>query len=612
MTQEIGLGNRDVRVYSYILAVTWAVFVFGMLVWGVARTKEATERLANYVAKAHFDKDQAVRLWAASHGGVYVPTDARTPPNPHLEHVFERDLRTVSGRELTLMNPAYMLRQLHEDFAELYGIKGHLTSLKPLRPDNRPDEWEEKALQAFERGAQQVSEYTEIGGKPYLRFIRPMPAVKDCLKCHTNHQEGDIRGGVGIALPMENFIEAQRSEIQTLTVSHGSIFVIGLLGIWFGTRRLEQRQRERDQALAALRASEQKYRRLFDDSKDGVFISSRDGKLIEANGSLAAMFGFTMEETAGIDVNKLYADPSDREKFQEVIEHTGSVKDYEGRFCTKEGKLIHCVLTANVRLDEDGSVVGYQGVVRDITAQKKVEESLKRQAKELERSNTDLEQFAFVVSHDLQEPLRNVTTCVQMLEKRYWDKLGPDAAPLIHHAVESVAWMQTLIRDLLAYSRISTRGKPHQLTDCEKILEQTISHVRSIMKETNATITYDPLPTVTADPVQLLQVFQNLITNALKFRGHQPPKVHVAATRDGAEWIFSVKDNGIGIERQHLERIFVIFRRLHKKTEYEGTGIGLAVVKKIMERHHGRVWVESDPGTGSTFFLAFPAGQEIT
>lgn len=194
MTKEFTPGSRDLRIYSYVIAAVWAVFVFGMMLWAVSRVNETTGRLANQVAKAHFEKDEAFRLWATSHGGVYVPTDARTPPNPYLEHVAERDVRTPSGKQLTLMNSAYMLRQLQEEFAELYGTKGHITSLKPLRLENRPDAWEEKALESFETGATQVSEYVEIEGKPYLRLIKPMLATQDCLKCHKNCQEGGYEG----------------------------------------------------------------------------------------------------------------------------------------------------------------------------------------------------------------------------------------------------------------------------------------------------------------------------------------------------------------------------------------------------------------------------------
>jgi len=599
--------DTSLRSYSAILIAMWALTVFGLLLWGLSKTMEGTKRIALYVAKAHFDKDTAFRLWAASHGGVYVPVDSRTAPNPYLEHLPERDLETPSGKNLTLINPAFMLRQLHEDFTELYGVTGHITSLKPLRPQNQADEWEKNALLAFERGEKEVTEFAEINGRPYLRLIRPLECAKDCLKCHSGYKEGDIRGGVGISLPMGNLLEIERGEIETQIVSHGSIFFIGLVGIVLGMKRLEKREGERDQAQKALRASERKYRGLFNDSRDGVFMTSRAGELLEANQAVLDMFGYTAEEMPGMDVHRLYANSLDRAKFQEVVERAGSVKDYELRVRKKDGTLLDCVLTSNVRLGKDGSVLGYQGIVRDITHQKEAEQVLKTQARELQRSNDDLEQFAFVASHDLQEPLRNVTSCVQLLEKRYKGNLGPDADQFMGYALESAARMKELIDDLLTYSRVGTKGKPFEPTNCEEVLDRLLANLASAVAQTGAVITRDPLPAVTGDPSQLAQVFQNLIGNAIKFhRNGQPPTVHVSAQENERQWTFSVRDTGIGIEPQYLDRIFMVFQRLHRKTEYEGTGIGLAIVKKIVDRHGGEVWVESEPGAGTTFYFTIP------
>jgi signal transduction histidine kinase len=230
----------------------------------------------------------------------------------------------------------------------------------------------------------------------------------------------------------------------------------------------------------------------------------------------------------------------------------------------------------------------------------------KRAEEELIRSNEDLQQFAYVASHDLQEPLRNVASCLQLLEKKYKNNLDAKADQYIHYAVESSVRMKTLILDLLTYSRIGTKGKPPQRLDCELILDQTVKNLRSAISETGAVITHDPLPAVLADDAQLSQVFQNLIGNGIKFRREEQPHIHVSAVKNKTEWIFSVKDNGIGIESRHLDRIFVIFQRLHKRSQYGGTGIGLAIVKKVVERHNGRVWVESEFGSGTTFYFTLP------
>jgi light-regulated signal transduction histidine kinase (bacteriophytochrome) len=257
--------------------------------------------------------------------------------------------------------------------------------------------------------------------------------------------------------------------------------------------------------------------------------------------------------------------------------------------------------------------LGTLGVARDITERKRAEQKLKQTMAELTRSNQELEQFAYVASHDLQEPLRMVASYVQLLARRYQGKLDPDADEFIAYAVDGATRMQALINDLLAYSRVGTRGKPFEPTDCETVLDQALANLQVAIEESGAAVTHDPLPTVIADATQLTQLFQNLIGNAVKFRGEQPPRIHISAHRQSAienresnEWTFSVQDNGIGIDPEYHDRIFMIFQRLHTREEYPGTGIGLAVCKKIVERHNGRIWVESQPGKGSTFYFTIP------
>jgi light-regulated signal transduction histidine kinase (bacteriophytochrome) len=218
-----------------------------------------------------------------------------------------------------------------------------------------------------------------------------------------------------------------------------------------------------------------------------------------------------------------------------------------------------------------------------------------------------LEQFAYVASHDLQEPLRTVTSYVQLLARRYDGKLDSDADEFIGFAADGAVRMWKLINDLLAYSRVGTAGKELSPTDSEVVLAQSIDDLKVAIEKNGALVTHDPLPTVMADRPQLGQLFQNLIGNAIKFRGNEPPRVHISASRNGNGWTFSVRDNGIGIAAEYSERIFIIFQRLHSREEYAGTGIGLAICKKIVERHGGRIWVKSDVGKGATFYFILPA-----
>jgi light-regulated signal transduction histidine kinase (bacteriophytochrome) len=249
-------------------------------------------------------------------------------------------------------------------------------------------------------------------------------------------------------------------------------------------------------------------------------------------------------------------------------------------------------------------------IVRDITERTRITEQLQQQAADLARSNADLQQFAYVASHDLQEPLRMVASYTQLLARRYQGKLDADADEFIAFAVDGATRMQHLIEDLLAYSRVGTRGKQFASTDVNVVVSRVLRDLQGTIDGSRAVVTRDDLPTVDADAVQLGEVFQNLIANALKFRGAEDPRVRVSAERDGNTWRFAVRDNGIGIEPRHAERIFVIFQRLHARADYPGTGIGLAICKRIVERHGGKIWVDSRPGAGSTFSFTLPAHPE--
>ena len=250
-----------------------------------------------------------------------------------------------------------------------------------------------------------------------------------------------------------------------------------------------------------------------------------------------------------------------------------------------------------------------------LAEQKTAEQAMATKADELARSNADLEQFAYVASHDLQEPLRMVASYTQLLGKRFEGKLGDEADGFIGFAVDGARRMQTLINDLLAYSRVGTDVKEMSPTDCEYLLDGVLADLQGSLQETGATVTRDPMPTVVADASQLGRLFINLIGNGLKYRGEAAPEIHVGYERREDEWLFTVQDNGIGIDPGYAERIFVIFQRLHTRDEYPGTGIGLAICKRIVERHGGRIWVESQVGAGATFYFTLSTnhnGVEFT
>ncbi len=280
--------------------------------------------------------------------------------------------------------------------------------------------------------------------------------------------------------------------------------------------------------------------------------------------------------------------------------------------------------------DRDGNIIGTVGISRDVTERRRAQQELQEYKTHLEElvaartaeltranealasSNAELEKFAYVASHDLQEPLRMVASYTQLLARRYKGKLDADADEFIGFAVDGATRMQQLIQDLLSYSRLTTQGRPLELIGCQDACNIAMVNLGQSIGDSGAIVNVGALPEVRADATQLAQLFQNLIGNAIKYRNERPPEIQVYAKTEGEYWVFSVQDNGIGIEPQYADRIFEMFQRLHTRLEYSGTGIGLAICRKIVERHGGRIWVESRPGQGSTFLFTIPRAEKMT
>jgi len=293
---------------------------------------------------------------------------------------------------------------------------------------------------------------------------------------------------------------------------------------------------------------------------------------------------------------------------QQLVRHE-PFHDFEMQRPSADGGSRWISLSGEPVFDDAGRFTGYRGVGKDITERKQAEIELREAHEELKRSNSELEQCAYVAAHDLQEPLRMVSSYTQLLLRRYGERFEGDAKEFMGYIVDGAARMKQLIEDLLAYSRVGTRGKDFHEVEVEGALRRAVTNLRAAIEESGASVTWDALPTVIADDLQLTQLFQNLIGNALKFRSASVPRVSVSATEKEKEWEFKVRDNGIGIEPQYFERIFMVFQRLHNKAEYPGTGIGLAICKKVVERHGGRIWVEAQPGEGSAFHFTLPKVQ---
>jgi PAS domain S-box-containing protein len=381
---------------------------------------------------------------------------------------------------------------------------------------------------------------------------------------------------------------------------------------------LEERVRERTSQFATASRRVQDIQRALDEHAI-VDISDGEGRILYVNDRMCELSGYSREELLGQDHRILNSGVHPKEVFGELWATVLAGRIWRKDVCNraKDGRLFWVHTTIVPVLDEAGKPHQFVVIRDDITAMIEAREQLERTNAELairkadlERSNVELEQFAYVASHDLQEPLRAVSGCVQMLQGRLAGRFDAESDQLLHHAVDGAGRMHALIQSLLQYSRVGTRAGDMVPIEAEAVLQTALSDLGESLRESGARVECEPLPRVVADAAQLRQVFQNLIGNAIKFRGERQPEVHVRAERRGAAWEFVVSDNGIGIAPEFRERVFEMFQRLHTREEYPGTGIGLAIVRKIVQRHGGRIWIEDTPGGGTSFhFTLRDAGE---
>jgi len=367
---------------------------------------------------------------------------------------------------------------------------------------------------------------------------------------------------------------------------------------------------ERKRIEAEKKIAEEQFRLAVEACPSGMIMVDRAGTIVLANAETERLFGYSRQELIGQSVDMLVparlrqAHPEFRGTF---VAHPGTRAMGVGRDLfglRKDGTEFPVEVGLNPIETREGLLV--LSVIVDISARKRAEQAIVDHSRNLQRSNADLEQFAYVAAHDLQEPLRMVASYTELLAVRYGGKLDDKADKYIRYAVDGAKRMQGLISDLLAYSRVGTQGKPLQPTQSGIVVSHVIEQMRARIQEAQAEIACGMLPTVKADEMQLRQLFQNLIGNALKFRSERVPRIRLDARRQNREWLFSVEDNGIGIDGQYAERVFQMFQRLHERGKYEGSGIGLAIAKRIVERHGGKIWFESEPDRGTTFFFTVP------
>lgn len=354
----------------------------------------------------------------------------------------------------------------------------------------------------------------------------------------------------------------------------------------------------------ALYESEIKYRSIVETANEGIMIGDTSGIITFVNAKMEEMLGYSAKELLGTD-GLFLIDKNDLGIANKQIEDRkiGIKEEYERKFIQKNGEEIWTIVSATPLKDKYGEHTGNLSMITNITERKKAENNMEIALEELKRSNQELERFAYITSHDLREPLRMITSFLQLLQKRYEDQLDQDANEFIGYAVDGAKRLDVMTNDLLQYSKITNKKREFRPINFKDVLDHALTNLKVQIEENNAVITHDPLPTINGDEYLKIQLFQNIIGNAIKYRSQETPKIHISVIKEPTQYLFSIKDNGIGMSPKHLDQIFTIFKRLHNREEYEGTGIGLAIAQRIIHQQGGEIWAESKLGKGSTFYF---------
>ena len=618
----LSLRRTHLRRYFWGVIVVWTVILAVAVVADWKNTQDATLDLALSEARAHLNRDQAFRLWAATYGGFYVPVSENTPPNPYLAHIPERDIETPSGTKLTLMNPAYALRQMNENFAGLFSDLGHITSLNPLRPQNEPDDWEREALLVLDDGAAEVQEQIEIDGEPYLRLMRPIVTEAGCLKCHAQqgYEVGDVSGGTSIAVPIASYKAEADQAIRKHMLTFASIWIVGLGIIGISSKRLEETILDLDRTQIRLTKSHDELERIYDLSIDMICVGDIDGFIRKINPAFGTTLGYSDEELLGVHLLD-FVHPDDQAativEIEEKLERGIPLINFRHRFRKKDGDYIWVAWTSNPVPE----LMITHAVGRNITDQVEAERKLKEysermgelvevRTQELCEANERLlrreklavlGQLAGGVGHELRHPLSVISNAVYFLKST---QTGADEKTVEYLDIlaEEVQNANHIIGDLLDMGR-SRPPEPAIVT-----LSSAMAKVLDRVPPTeNITVRWD-IPdnelAVYVDEGQIGIVFRNLVENAYQamLEGGEL-KLEVAAEKNRV--LLRVTDNGTGISEENKTKIFEpLFT-----TKPRGVGLGLVISKNLVEANGGSIEIENSDEYGTTFLVTLPGAQ---
>ncbi|MFH7319949.1 ATP-binding protein [Desulfurivibrio sp. D14AmB] len=610
-----GQNDHPQELGFLLAAIFWTLMIAILATWQQSSDRQAALENAQATARQSFAKDLLIRRWATEHGGVYVPVTPASPPNPYLSHLPERDITTPSGRSLTLLNPAYIIRQIHQ-FARASSNHGHghITSLEPIRPENAPDNWEKSALAKLAGGEPEWSSLEWLEGETYLRLMRPIIMEPACLQCHPEQPVGSIRGGIAVSIPWAPFQATLAQKRTMIWLGHGAIWLLGLAGLGFARHHLLRHLCLIRQSEQRQRQSEERYRLLTEGTLaiPWEFDLGADRWTYIAP-QVAKVLGYSPEEWRDLRFWEEHIHPEDRRR---VLEHwrscaeQGRDRQFEYRFLKKDGHIAWLKTLTTVEMSA-GRPIRIRGVMLDLTEHRIMEEKL-RQASKMEAVGT----LAAGVAHDFNNILTSLISFTTLVKRRHLDdEISRDYLQEILDGANRAA---ELTRSLLAYSRkLEIQLKPEDLND---IVDKNRKMLRRLIRENieiATELTESELP-VLADRTLIEQVLMNLAGNAqdaMPMGGtltigtgridslsqvNQPASSAIPLPCA----ILTVSDSGIGIDPDKLERIFDPF--FTTKAVGRGTGLGLAQVYGIVQQHNGTITVDSEPDGGSVFTIFLP------
>lgn len=655
--------------YRILAFNIWLLAVVCSLAWNTVDNIRERDSIAHETARAFYKQILAARQWNLLHGGVYVYTTEHSPPNPYLPE-DKQTIQDSNGKSLTLVNPAYMTRQIAEINEEKGPIQFHITSLIPLRDENAPYPWEIPWLQSFNRGEKEQGTFVTENGKEIFRYMAPLAFTESCLPCHTTPEHPDtIRGAISVSFP-----SPFKKSSWPLLLSHLFVGLTGLAFIsFFGGRLAESRRnilqsnrelakeieerketekellsvkenleqtvthrtaelqeinttldkriQEQQRVEAALVAINDEFIQIFNSAPDGMHVIDRDYNVIRVNRAYCKLVGKKQSEIQGHKCYDVFAGKLCHTEQCPLTQISKGAKrvEVDARKTRADGEIIPCVVTATPFRDPAGKLTGIIEVTRDISNWKNIERSLSATAKNLRLRNTELEDFAHVISHDLQEPLMLIQAFSERIRKKCSTGLPQQGHDYLKHIEHSTQRMKSLIDGLLLYSRVSSKANPFESVNLLSITNSVLEDLALRIEKQNAILCVDPnLPAIEADPLQMRQLFQNIIGNSLKYH-HQQRKPEISIgykpfsdpTHDQSYIRITITDNGIGFEEKYQNQIFDIFQRLHTRKQYQGTGIGLSICKKIVDRHRGTITAQGTPDKGATFTITLPRKQQI-